>query len=230
MSWRHSRLSKGMEAFISRITADGPSEKRPPHMLLELSLRSGIVLLLPVLLAIGACDRPSQPTEQASGVGENTAAPAGNVVVEEPTGTLDRSHKGEAAPAVTFEAPNGSKVTLADFKGKPLLLNLWATWCIPCIKEMPTLDALAGRLGDKAEVLTVSQDLEGAAKVDPWFQKAGLKHLQPYLDPEVRLSTHFGANLPTTVLYDSQGREVWRMTGGMDWAGERAAGLVAEAR
>ncbi|MEO7170929.1 MAG: TlpA disulfide reductase family protein, partial [Sphingomonas sp.] len=133
-------------------------------------------------------------------------------------------------PATAFKAADGETVTLANFKGKPLLLNLWATWCAPCVREMPTLDALAVREAGKLQVLTVSQDLEGAAKVAPFFQKAGFDALQPYLDTDVALSTGYGVNLPTTILYDSEGREVWRVSGDTDWAGADAANWIAEAR
>ena len=72
-------------------------------------------------------------------------------------GTLDRSHKGEAAPMTPFQSPSGATVTLTNFQGKPVLLNLWATWCAPCVKEMPTLDALAQSLGDSVQVITLSR-------------------------------------------------------------------------
>ncbi|MBC9034459.1 TlpA family protein disulfide reductase [Sphingomonas sp. JC676] len=197
-------------------------------MALELSLRSAIGFLLLGALAIGGCDRQSQAPQQAN---ETTAAANASVGSEpEYGGTLDRTHKGEAAPATEFTDPSGKKVSIASFKGKPVLLNLWATWCIPCIKEMPTLDTLAGANGDSLQILTVSQDLKGKESVDPFFTKAGYKHLKPYLDTEAALSTGMGANLPTTILYDSAGREVWRMSGDYDWSGEKAAALIAEAK
>ena len=142
-------------------------------------------------------------------------------------GTLDRGHKGEAAPAVAFQNPAGKPTTIAAFAGKPVLLNLWATWCAPCVAEMPTLD----RLAKDMTVVAVSQDLgpDGAGKVAPFFAKAGLTRLQPYLDPKVGLSVALNAELPTTILYDSTGHEVWRMTGGMDWTTETARQLLAEA-
>ncbi|WP_315443537.1 TlpA family protein disulfide reductase [Sphingomonas alpina] len=140
-------------------------------------------------------------------------------------GTLDRSHKGEKAPGVPFQTPAGTKTSIADFAGKPVLLNLWATWCGPCVAEMPTLDAVAGRM----TVVAVSQDLEGAAKVTPFFARTGVKNLKPYLDPDVALSTAYQVSLPTSILYDSSGKEVWRMTGGMDWTSETAKQLLAEA-
>lgn len=194
-------------------------------------MRPAISLLLLAAL-IGGCDRQSQPGSQASETIANAnegTAPQNEIVVEEVIGTLDRSHKGEAAPAIAFENPAGATVTLADFRGKPVLLNLWATWCAPCVKEMPTLDALAVSLGDSVQVLTVSQDLDGAAKVDPFFQKAAFQRLQPYLDTKSAMSLGMQVNLPTTILYDSQGKEVWRMGGGMDWTGQTARELIAEA-
>ncbi|NIJ22147.1 thiol-disulfide isomerase/thioredoxin [Sphingomonas naasensis] len=142
---------------------------------------------------------------------------------------LDRSHKGEAAPTLPFTDAAGKKRTLADFRGKPVLLNLWATWCAPCVKEMPTLDALAAREGERLQVVTVSQDFE-PAKVAPFFEKAQLHKLPPFVDSDLAFGTQLGVNLPATILYDSRGREVWRMLGENDWASEAAAKLIAEAR
>jgi len=191
-------------------------------------LRSAIGFLLLGALAIGGCDRQSQAPQQAN----ETNAAANTSAASEPKygGTLDRSHKGEAAPATEFTDFSGKKVSIASFKGKPVLLNLWATWCIPCIKEMPTLDALAGAKGDSVQILPVSQDLKGKEVVEPFFAKAGYKYLKPYLDTETALSTGIGANLPTTILYDSAGKEVWRMSGDYDWSGKKAAALIAEAK
>ena len=187
-------------------------------------MRSAIGFLLLGALGIGGCDRQSQAPQQANeSVPANASKPAHG-------GTLDRTHKGEAAPATEFTDRSGEKVSVASFKGKPVLLNLWATWCIPCIKEMPTLDALAGAKGDALVVLPVSQDLKGKEVVDPFFAKASYKHLKPYLDTDAALSTGMAANLPTTILYDSAGKEVWRVSGDYDWAGKEAAALIAEAK
>ena len=132
-------------------------------------------------------------------------------------------------PDVTFNAPDGSPVTLAKFQGKPLLVNLWATWCGPCVKEMPTLDRLAAREGARLKVLTVSQDSKGAGVVTPWFAKNSFKHLEAYVDAENLLGlTYASGMLPTTILYDAEGKEVWRVVGGMDWDGPRANTLLAE--
>lgn len=185
-------------------------------------MRSTIALLLVAASLIGGCDRQSAPQQQAQGANVATPAPVA-------PDKLDRSHKGEAAPAFAFADAGGAKRTLADFRGKPVLLNLWATWCAPCVKEMPTLDALAVRAGDRLQVVTVSQDFE-PAKVAPFFAERKFRKLQPFIDAETAFSTQMGVNLPATILYDSQGREVWRMLGDTDWAGEAAARLIAEAR
>ncbi|WP_366926559.1 TlpA disulfide reductase family protein [Sphingomonas sp. LM7] len=185
-------------------------------------MRPAITLLLLAASLTGGCDRQSAPKQQAEGANAATPAPSA-------ADKLDRSHKGEAAPTIPFVDPKGKKVTLADFRGKPVLLNLWATWCAPCVKEMPTLDALAVREGDKLQVVTISQDF-APEKVPPFFAAAKFKKLQPYIDSEVAFSTQMGVNLPTTILYDSAGREVWRALGDTDWAGDAAAKLLAEAR
>lgn len=143
---------------------------------------------------------------------------------------LDRSHKGEAAPDFAFADPAGKKATIADYRGGPVLLNLWATWCAPCVQEMPTLEALAKREGDALKVLTISQDMDGPTKVVPYFKEAAFTAIEPWSDPDLRFSVGLGANLPTTILYDGAGNEVWRVTGAIDWAGDEAKALIAEAR
>ncbi len=132
-------------------------------------------------------------------------------------------------PDVSFEDPDGVPTTLADYTGKPVLVNLWATWCAPCVHEMPTLDALAEREKQRLQVLTVSQDIQGAEVVDPYFSEAGFKNIRPFLDPDNGLNFAYKTGImPTTVLYDAQGKEVWRMTGSLDWNGARAAALLEE--
>jgi thiol-disulfide isomerase/thioredoxin len=190
-------------------------------MALEPSLRPTIALLLVAASLTGGCDRQSAPKQQAEGANAVTPAPIA-------ADKLDRSHKGEAAPAFAFTDAKGAKRSLADLRGKPVLLNLWATWCAPCIKEMPTLDALAVRAGDALQVLTISQDTD-PAKVAAFFAEKKFAKLQPYLDGELAFSTQMGVNLPTTILYDSAGREIWRISGDMDWAGDAVTKLIAEA-
>jgi thiol-disulfide isomerase/thioredoxin len=197
-------------------------------MLLEVPLRPEISLLLPAILILGACDRQSADNAQASAnvAAETAATPPG--FEADKLGQVSRDNAGEAAPDTPFTAPDGSETSFAAFRGKPVLVNLWATWCAPCVAEMPTLDALAEREGERLQVLVISQDLDGAEKVAPFFEKAAFKRLQPYLEPGMALSVGYGANLPTTILYDAEGREVWRVLGDTDWTGKPAADLIAE--
>lgn len=194
-------------------------------------MRSTIALLLTLGLGTAGCDSGKQPEPQATAtVAAQSPAAADNASDEpERVGTVDRSKKGEAAPDYGFLDPAGKPVTLAAFRGKPLLVNLWATWCAPCVREMPTLDRLAVRETGKLQVLVISQDLDGVAKVTPFFEKGKFAALEPYLDPDLRFSTGYGVNLPTTILYDAQGKEVWRVSGDMDWDGETARSWIAEA-
>lgn len=198
-------------------------------MLLEVPLRPEISLLLPAILLLGACDRQSADNAQASAnVAAETIATPGGFEADK-LGQVSRDNAGEAAPDTPFTAPDGSETTLAAFAGKPVLVNLWATWCAPCVAEMPTLDALAEREDGKLQVLVISQDMDGAEKVAPFFEKAAFKKLQPYLEPGMALSVGYGANLPTTILYNAEGKEVWRVLGDTDWTGKPAADLIAEA-
>lgn len=195
-------------------------------------MRPVIALLLGLSLFVGACDKRAAAPEQAAVTEDGTvpdiAAPA-NTAAPEAAAKVDRSHKGEAMPAYAFQDGAGKAVTLADFRGKPVLVNLWATWCAPCVHEMPTLDALAARDKASLHVLTVSQDME-PGKVQPFLTTRKLTNLIAYRDPDLQFSTGMGVSLPTTILYDTSGKELWRVTGGMDWAGAEAAKLIGEAK
>ena len=176
-----------------------------------------------VALLAGACDRQSaEPAQQQ----ENSAAAND----EQLTGALDRTHAGAALPAVTVVDPSGTSLNLAEASGKPMLLNLWATWCAPCVVEMPMLDALAGEMGDRLRVVTVSEDMKGAEVVVPFFEQKGFPNLPRWMDTEMDLAFGFGGggSLPLTVLYDAEGKEVWRMIGGFDWSSEEARALIEE--
>jgi thiol-disulfide isomerase/thioredoxin len=188
-------------------------------------------LTLPMVLALAGCDRQSGEAAQQ---GAATATPAPSADTEEAlTGKLDRSHAGEALPDETVEGPNGVKLKLATLKGQPVLVNLWATWCAPCVKEMPTLDKLAAaKTGPR--ILAISEDLKGAETVNPFLQQHPFLHLQIWLDEGADLSYSMGgtagsATLPTTVLYGADGKEIWRMVGGYDWSSDEAKALIAEA-
>lgn len=187
----------------------------------------GLAVLAPALL--GGCDRQSGEKAQPAAAASR-AAPAAERLARH-NGSLDTSHKGEALPALTLTDHAGRKLALASLAGKPLLVNLWATWCAPCVAELPTLDALATSRAGSLRVLTVSQDMSGTEKVADFLKARGATHLEPWLDPNNDLAFHYQVTtLPTTILYDAQGREVWRYVGGHDWSGPDAADLIAQAR
>jgi thiol-disulfide isomerase/thioredoxin len=182
-----------------------------------------LLLTCACALLMTGCDRQS----------ENPAQPQATAAAEKPeqlTGKLERGFAGTAMPEATLIDPQGTQIELASLKGKPFLLNLWATWCAPCVVEMPLLDKLAAEMDGKVDVVTVSEDLNGKELVAQFFAQRNLPNLPQWLDPENKLAVSFGggAALPLTVLYDAQGKEVWRVMGGYDWAGEEARRNVAE--
>ena len=181
--------------------------------------------LLCVSLALAACQKQQQVNESDSANEVAATATPG------PEKGVDRSHKGQPAPTATFNNPDGGTISLAKFKGTPVLVNLWASWCAPCIKELPTLDKLAashrdGQLG----VIAVSQDTGPQPSVKAFLAKLNVKDLGAYHDPDMALSGALGPDtvLPTSILYDAEGKEVWRYVGDLDWTGSEAAKLLAE--
>ncbi|MDP8913615.1 MAG: TlpA family protein disulfide reductase [Pseudomonadota bacterium] len=186
-------------------------------------MRPLFLLLIPALLA--GCD--TEPAAKGGNAPPGWTGPTG--AERQGTGRLDRSHAGTPAPNILFEDPAGEPASIADFRGKPVLVNLWATWCGPCVVEMPSLDALAAR-DPHIQVLALSQDMNGQEKVDAFFAERKFAKLEPYIDAELSMMSALKVDtLPTTILYDSEGQEVWRMTGREDWTGPRAAALIEEA-
>jgi thiol-disulfide isomerase/thioredoxin len=133
---------------------------------------------------------------------------------------------------VTFNDPDGGEISMGDFKGVPTLINLWASWCAPCIKELPTLQNLEAGQSDEGKlgIIAVSQDAAPQGSVDAFLSERDIGRFAAYHDPDMELSSALGVQiLPTTVLYDAQGKEVWRYVGDLDWTNAEAARLIAEA-
>jgi thiol-disulfide isomerase/thioredoxin len=185
-----------------------------------LSSRSLTISALALSLLLGGCDRQSGGQAQGEPAAGTAKAPAGEI---------DRSHKGSELPDFTLRDPAGGEIQLRSLKGKPLLINLWATWCAPCVAELPALDRLAARGAIK--VLTVSQDMAEPAKVAAFLKQRGATRIEPWLDPENNLAFHYGSQtLPTSILYDARGREVWRITGPREWDDAETQVLLDEVR
>ncbi len=183
-----------------------------------------LILLLLALLATAACDKQKPQGQQVEQTRQ--AAEAG------PVQGIDRSHKGKPAPDTIFHNPDGGDISLAKFEGVPVLVNLWASWCAPCVKELPTLEKLeqAQAQGGQLGVIAVSQDMAPKASVDAFLASRKIGRFAAFHDPEMALASALGLQImPTSVLYDAAGREVWRYAGDLDWTGAEAARLLAEA-
>ena len=184
------------------------------------------LLCLASALAVAGCDRAPAPDAQ-----QGTPATAADAPAPPPLpGQIVRFRAGEKIPAITVTDPDGKTLELATI-GQPVLLNLWATWCGPCKVEMPLLDNLAGLLEGEVRVLTVSPDIQGAEKVVPFFEAEGFKNLEPWMDTNTDLGVALadGGLLPTTVLYNASGTEVFRVAGDYEWDSEEAIAQIREA-
>jgi len=134
----------------------------------------------------------------------------------------------EPLPEVSFVDGAGASRSLNDWRGKVVLLNLWATWCAPCRKEMPSLDRLQKELGsDRFEVVALSVDRSGIAGAKEFLGEIDVSALELYVDPTARASSALKAiGLPATLLIDTQGREIGRLTGPAEWNSEDAKRLI----
>ena len=127
---------------------------------------------------------------------------------------------GAAVPELRFSTADGTVRTLADYAGQGIVLNLWATWCVPCVAEMPALDALARLVaGDGVAVLALSSDRGGAPPVERFYRDKNIQTLPVLLDPRGDAARAVGARgIPTTLLIDRAGKERGRLEGAADWA------------
>ena len=136
-----------------------------------------------------------------------------------------------APVALDFVDGAGAPRSLAEFRGRVVLVNLWATWCAPCIEEMPALDRIAARLGGPDfAVVAIAVDRQGEAVVRPFFAKLGLGRLDLYLDPGNGVVRALGApGLPVSVVLDREGRELGRVLGAAAWDGPDFEALLRRA-
>ncbi|WP_373355057.1 TlpA family protein disulfide reductase [Pseudoroseicyclus sp. CXY001] len=130
--------------------------------------------------------------------------------------------------SVAFTGPDGAEETLADYEGRVVLVNFWATWCAPCREEMPTLAALQDELGgEEFTVLTVATGRNPPPALTRFLEEIGTPDLPVATDPQQRLARDMAVlGLPVTVLIGADGREVGRLIGGADWASDEAVALI----
>jgi thiol-disulfide isomerase/thioredoxin len=162
-------------------------------------------------------------------------APALGAADEGEADMPDRTKLGEfvpspqpyLAPAISLADPSGRSVELSKLQGKPVLVNLWATWCEPCLREMPSLERLQSRLGEQITVLAVSEDRGGNKAVEPFIAKLGLKSVKIYIDPKSEVGHAFGARgLPTSFLIDREGKVRGRVEGAAEWDSPKILGVL----
>jgi thiol-disulfide isomerase/thioredoxin len=190
----------------------------------------GLVLLVAVGYGLYARDASRAVTTPAADAGDTPD----RVTRELSTGTLTAfvvHPEPKPLSDITFVDAGQTPLSLADWKGRVVLVNLWATWCGPCREEMPELAELQRQLGSEDfEVVAISLDRQGAEIARPFLENVGAEALELYLDPSTHVLAAFRAvGLPASILIDRSGREVGRMFGPADWASPEAIRLIKAA-
>jgi len=180
-------------------------------LLLALGLEYG--LQVPDL---GKADQQPAPTERSA----STANPLAVSIFEQP----------RPAPEIRFQDDQGHDLTLANFRGRVVLLNIWATWCVPCRKEMPTLDRLQSRLGGKDfHVIALSIDRKGIEAIKDFYREVGVQKLAIYLDPSGKGSHDLAIpGVPATLLINREGGEIARKLGEAEWDSPEMVSVVEQ--
>ena len=179
-----------------------------------------------------ATGRKAGPAETPAAA--ETAASAAGLAKDLSQGTLAAfliHPEPKPLPDLAFQDGSGKPLTLGDWKGRVVLLNLWATWCAPCRKEMPDLAKLEKELGsDQFEVVAISVDRKGAEASAAFLKETGVDNLKLYIEPSTKIVNDLkSAGLPATLLIDREGRELGRILGPADWASPEAQALIKAA-
>ncbi|HJU19236.1 MAG TPA: TlpA disulfide reductase family protein [Stellaceae bacterium] len=180
-------------------------------------------LALAIALVVLWIDLPTGPPPAISMV---PATSSGGALSKEIR--FARLTKPKPLSELHFVNGDGKTMTFADFRGRVVLLNLWATWCVPCRKEMPALDRLQAKLGGpEFQVVPLSIDRGGLPAIKAFYRKLGLKSLGIYNDPSGNATSELGAiGIPTTLLVDRKGREIGRKVGPAEWDSPQAIAVI----
>ncbi|MDX3893477.1 TlpA disulfide reductase family protein [Pusillimonas sp.] len=164
---------------------------------------------------------------QRGNASKNPLAGIVNVAVDIGDQRFMRWHTPRDLPAITFQDEAGKEMSLTAFRGKVVLLNIWATWCPPCREEMPSLDRLNDkRGGENFEVVALSIDRD-TALVKPFYEEFGIQALRGYFDPSAQIPNTLRApGVPTTLLIDQEGREIGRAMGPAAWDSAQVEALI----
>lgn len=205
---------------MRRMIAAGPPAKRPPHKVLGGSCEAvspasrglGLLIVAVIFFAVsaGSAAWADDPDQMKLGEFIPAASP-------------------QPAPEISVTDLDGKPLSLGDFKDKVVLLNLWATWCQPCIKEMPSLVDLQTKLGSALTVVAVSEDHGGEVIVKLFVQKLGLDALKIGLDPKMAVGRALGVRgLPSSYLIGADGKVLGKVEGAADWSSEKLRATLAK--
>src|SRR6056297_2026383 len=220
-----SRLSNPIEALIASMIASGPAAKRPPHIWFEVvsvmsqpfggKMNFIRFVILYMALALGA----------NAAIADNSALEA---LREGDMKKLTFHSSPQAVSQTPFEHADGGTGTLADFQGKHVVLNFWATWCAPCRKEMPMLSELQAEFGGpEFDVVTVAAGRNPPPAMETFFDEIGVDNLPLHRDPTSGLAREMGVlGLPITVILNPQGDEVARLQGDAHWNSDSAKAIL----
>ena len=208
-----------------------PSTKRRRGMI-ALGALMGVAAGLAAVYGIGAMQR--NPTDPACRASSELAARLVPLARGE-VAAVNIASSPNRLPDLAFNDPSGKPVTLADFRGRTVLLNLWATWCVPCRKEMPALDELQAKLGGKDfEVVAVNIDTRDPEKPKNFLKESKLTRIAYFHDQKAKVFQDLknigkALGMPTSVLVDGQGCEIANLAGPAEWASEDAIKLIKAA-
>ncbi len=207
------------------------TEKKKPGALTQIGAGLAVLAAITGIYWFQAEGRKAGPADAAA---ETAAAVPHAVTRDLAAGALaaflvkpERKPVADAA----FQDAAGKPLKLSDFKGRVVLVNLWATWCAPCRKEMPDLAALQKELGsDQFEVVAISVDRKGVEASSAFLKETGAENLKLYVEPTTEILNQLQAiGLPATVLIDRQGREIGRLLGPAQWSSPEAQTLIKAA-
>ena len=199
------------------------------RLVLSVLLLAGVIVVAFGLVWSGALERGPREAVENGPTGSAPATPAGSrPPLAGTVADFTVFAPLRPAPEASFADGDGNEVSLADFRGKVVLLNLWATWCLPCLQEMPALDRLQAALGPEGlEVIALSQDRDGVPAVVRFYEKYDFGNLEVYVDPKGAVAGSFDVGvLPTSVLLDRDGNAVGQLVGAAEWDAPEAEALI----
>jgi thiol-disulfide isomerase/thioredoxin len=203
--------------------------------------RKGALIAAAVLAGLGALAAVYGVLGLARNPGDPACRPALDLarriepLVHGEVAAVRPAEEARKLPVLAFQDADGRPKSLADWQGRTVLVNLWATWCIPCRKEMPALDALQDKLGSpQFEVVAVNIDTRNPDKPKTWLHGIGIGHLAYYSDANAKVFQDLkvagkAVGMPTTLLIDPNGCEIASLSGPAEWASPDGVKLIAAA-